>query len=99
MTPEDSNMAANAICFAADMVKTEWINAAVDHSRPSTIFRPRIYPDGDQWCALYGEDLQNGVAGFGNTPALAVQNFDHNWYNQRCPVARYVEQPVVEAGL
>lgn len=28
--------------------------------------------DGDQWCALFGEDLQVGVAGFGDTRAEAV---------------------------
>lgn len=30
------------------------------------------YRDGNQWCALYGEDLQTGIAGFGNTPFLAM---------------------------
>lgn len=30
------------------------------------------FKDGDQWCALYGEDLQAGIAGFGNTPFLAM---------------------------
>jgi len=30
------------------------------------------YKDGNQWCALYGEDLQSGIAGFGNTPFLAM---------------------------
>lgn len=30
------------------------------------------FKDGDQWCALYGEDLQVGIAGFGNTPFLAM---------------------------
>lgn len=30
------------------------------------------FKDGNQWCALYGEDLQAGIAGFGNTPFLAM---------------------------
>lgn len=30
------------------------------------------FKDGNQWCALYGEDLQVGIAGFGNTPFLAM---------------------------
>ena len=25
------------------------------------------FKDGDQWCFLYGEDLQSGVSGFGYT--------------------------------
>ena len=35
--------------------------------------------DGDQWCALYGENLQEGVAGFGRTPAEAMADFDQAW--------------------
>ena len=30
------------------------------------------FKDGNQWCALYGKDLQVGIAGFGNTPFLAM---------------------------
>ena len=34
------------------------------------------YPDGNSWCVLWGEDLQSGVAGFGDTPILAVYAFN-----------------------
>lgn len=50
---------------------------------PHVLMRPQIYPDGDMWCALYGTDLQNGVAGFGPTPEEACVNFDKNWVSQR----------------
>ena len=33
-----------------------------------------IYLDGDQWCALLGEDLQVGITGFGPTPKQALEN-------------------------
>lgn len=46
---------------------------------PSTIYKPKLSIDGDQWCALYGENLQDGVAGFGNSPAEAYSDFDKNW--------------------
>lgn len=52
-------------------------------STPSALLRPAVYPDGDMWCALYGEDLQRGVAGFGETPELACADFDKNWRGQR----------------
>lgn len=32
--------------------------------------------DGDQWCILWGINLQNGVASFGSTPEDAILNFD-----------------------
>ena len=52
-------------------------------NEPFTQYRPRMFPDGNQWCALYGENLQEGVAGFGDTPADAVTDFNKNWLNQR----------------
>lgn len=37
------------------------------------IYKPKIFPDGNQWCALYGSSVKNGVCGFGDTPvALAM---------------------------
>ena len=48
-------------------------------TRPSVMYRPSLSPDGDQWCALYGENLQEGVAGFGRTPAEAMADFDQAW--------------------
>jgi hypothetical protein len=47
--------------------------------RPSSVYKPKLFIDDNQWCALYGEDLQNGVAGFGDTPEKAYEDFDRNW--------------------
>ena len=58
---------------------TERLEAAQDLKRPSRVFRPRLSIDGDQWCALYGENLQDGVAGFGNSPEEAMIAFDEAW--------------------
>jgi len=48
-------------------------------TRPSVLYRPRVFVDGDRWCALYGEDVQTGVAGFGLSPAEAMAAFDKAW--------------------
>lgn len=50
---------------------------------PFVLMRPSMFPDGNQWCALYGDDLQSGVCGFGDTPELAQADFDNNWRTQR----------------
>lgn len=48
-------------------------------------FRSSILPkttlriDGDRWCALYGIDLQEGIAGFGGTPHDAIVNLYDNY--------------------
>lgn len=47
--------------------------------RPSMLLRPRLSIDGNQWCALYGENLQDGVAGFGDSPEAAYADFDKEW--------------------
>lgn len=49
--------------------------------RPSMMLKPELTIDGNQWCALYGESLHDGNAGFGDTPELAYQDFDKNWFN------------------
>lgn len=64
-------------------------DVALAHQRPSVLYRPSLYPDGDQWCALYGANLQEGVAGFGDTPAAAMAAFDVAWQSApSAPVAR-----------
>lgn len=60
-------------------VAQEYACAAYEQQRPSVLLKPKIYIDGNQWCALYGEDLQSGVAGFGDSPKLATQDFDKQW--------------------
>ncbi len=32
--------------------------------------------DGNQWCVLYGENLQEGIAAFGDTPSDAMYHFE-----------------------
>lgn len=46
---------------------------------PHVLFRPRLSIDGNQWCALYGDNLQGGVAGFGDSPEAAMADFDKAW--------------------
>ena len=47
--------------------------------RPCNIKKPRVFKDGDAWCALLGENLMGGVCGFGKTPEEACQAFDKEW--------------------
>jgi hypothetical protein len=39
----------------------------------------QVYMDGGQWCALLGDNLQEGVCGFGDTPAEALRDLADNW--------------------
>jgi hypothetical protein len=66
-------------------ISEEAAMASREHSRPSAVYRPALSIDGNQWCALYGENLQDGVSGFGDSPELAMQSFDSNWYTKLVP--------------
>ena len=52
-------------------------------NRPFMLLHPRMFPDGNAWCAMLGENIQDGVCGFGETPAKASVEFDMQWLNAR----------------
>lgn len=47
-----------------------------EKSTPFYMLRPKLFIDGGKWCALYGENIQDGVCGFGDSPREAAKNFD-----------------------
>ena len=42
--------------------------------------KPRIFKDGNKWFVLYGENIMTGIYGSGDTPYLAVIDFDKAWH-------------------
>jgi len=68
----------------AQQIQEDALNVTYEMQRPSTIYRPTLSIDGNQWCAIYGENLQDGVAGFGDSVAKAMDDFDANWYKDIC---------------
>ena len=61
------------------MMQAAFNNLCAAWERPSVLYRPRLFMDGDMYCALLGENLQEGCAGFGKTPAEAMSDFDKAW--------------------
>ena len=55
---------------------------AQDWTLPHVVMRPRISIDGDKWGVLYGDNLQDGVAGFGDSPSEAMADFDYHWWKK-----------------
>jgi hypothetical protein len=56
-----------------------------DLSQPFTRLRPKMYLDGNMWCALYGENIQEGVCGFGGSPQKASEAFNAAWFKEVKP--------------
>jgi len=44
-----------------------------------SMLNPKVGIDGNAFYVLYGENLQDGIAGFGDTPHKAVEDFNINW--------------------
>lgn len=63
-----------------EMASVKIQEAASGYGSPSVLYRPSLSIDGNKWCALYGENLQDGVAGFGDSPAQAMADFDKSWH-------------------
>lgn len=71
----DANLSHYAL-QAAESIR----QAVSEYERPSVLYRPKIAPDGNTWIVLYGDNLQEGVAGCGDSPAEAMRAFDAEWY-------------------
>ena len=54
------------------------------------------YKDGNQWCVLYGENIQDGIVGFGDTRLDAMLEFkkEYDSYVKRTHLYPTKEQPV-----
>ena len=76
LNDSDSRLACEAISHSALMVQHAQQEVAWEQRRWCVLLKPRLYIDGDQWCALYGENIQDGVCGFGDTPGKAMEAFD-----------------------
>lgn len=73
------------------------INAAIDRQRasecvlerelflcrPSVMLKVNLIKDGNMWSALYGDNIQEGVCGWGNTPDEAYADFDRVWKSNK----------------
>lgn len=82
MKETDSYLARQAIVNAASVIMGELVDTANRRREPDAVFRPRLSLDGNRWCALYGDNLQDGVAGFGASPEEAMLDFNANWSKQ-----------------
>lgn len=83
MNTETIDWALESISNAVFSIRDAALEVRGEYLRPSVLYKPAISVDGNQWCALYGADLQTGIAGFGDTPAQAMEDFDRNWYSYK----------------
>lgn len=85
-------MRAEAVTLEAEAarVRLEAMKFAQDEAeRPFVRFLPsgqlKFGIDGDKCCILLGENLQDGVAGFGDSMEEASRDFDASWLTRLPP--------------
>lgn len=60
----------------------EKLNLAVEQLEYNlfAMLKPKVFIDGDQYCVLLGKDLQEGIAGFGDTIYKAILDFNMQFH-------------------
>jgi hypothetical protein len=56
MTELDEQTKLNIACCFYQMQQA-FQETESERQRPHVLMRPKLFPDGDRWCALYGADL------------------------------------------
>ena len=78
------DLITEAACIAQERIGNAGANfyyaMGAEAARPMALYKPKLSRDGDQWCFLFGENLQEGVAGFGSSPEEASRAFDKAWF-------------------
>ncbi len=76
-------------------------------TRPSVLYRPKLYRDGDQWGVLLGDNVQSGFVAYGDSPQAAFNAFDEKFCSPNnnamrsstvCGLARVMLVCAVKAG-
>ena len=67
------------LSWHAERIEARIMDAVAEYDRPSTVYKPKLMVDGNQWMALFGDNIQEGVCGWGNSPAEAYVDFDREW--------------------
>jgi len=72
----DTNWQHEEICYQEKLRSLE-IEA---HYKLFSMLRPSVTMDGKKWCVLYGDNIQDGVCGFGDTINDAISEFNQAFY-------------------
>ena len=78
---EDSIHLMNQLTNDARMLHQEHLSLIIEQEEMNlfVLLKPKLYQDGDMWCVLYGENIQEGICGFGKSPMLAIYEFNKAW--------------------
>jgi len=78
LNEEMSHMLANSINHYQSIQHQERLDLLIAESDMVFVKSYNLIPfkDGDEWCVLLGDNIQDGIAGFGKTPLNAILDFN-----------------------
>ncbi len=84
LNDNDSANLKSQLSFEADKEHMNRMHIIVEQQEFNlfSIIKPKLYKDGNQWCCLYGEDIMEGIVGFGETPYKAVWDWQSAWHKK-----------------
>jgi len=64
-----------------NQIKQSKLSTAIEQEELNlfNILNPALFRYGDQWCVLHGENIQDGICGFGSSPTNAIYAFNKAW--------------------
>ena len=74
----DSGLLLNRLVHQADLVHQNILATEIEKAEYNlfVMLKPKFGIDGNQYYVLYGDNLQEGVVGFGDTLYLAILDFN-----------------------
>lgn len=87
LNQEYSHMLANAIDHRSTIEHQERINTIVGEQELQLVktWGLEPYKDGNMWCVLLGDNIQEGICGFGKTPYKAILDFNGAFHRAEKP--------------
>lgn len=81
LNQEYSHMLANSIDHYQSIQHQEKLNLLIGEQELllAKTYNLIPYKDGNQWCVLLGDNIQEGICGFGDIPLKAILNFNSNF--------------------
>jgi hypothetical protein len=85
LNQEYSHMLANSIDHKMTIQHEEELNYIImkQEMHYMHVFNLKPVKEGNQWMVLLGENIQEGICGFGETPLKAVLDFNKNFIHEK----------------
>lgn len=83
LNDNDSSVLMNSINHHQSLQHQEALNYWISKNDLILVetFNLKPFKDGNQWCVLLGNNIQEGITGFGDTPLKAIRDFNSS-FNQ-----------------